>query len=416
MTLRTILRLLIIAVGYLLSAESAVAQLDTARQIVIPQVPMQSTDSSDNEDAPLDIGIDRGLFIQTPDHKLQLRILGSVRYLAVFDGFDLENKQAFSPLEISTETPTSPSPNYFNSLDQSRLGFEATRRTATGDIFIRLEMDFNGPKGFQIRHAYGQYQQFTVGQTWSLFSQIALLPPMVDLDGPLGSITTRTPQIRFTTTDLLDDTKVSFSLEAVEHNYSGIDSVGLSAIQFLPNPAVRFQRSFPWGDAQVSAIVPILAGRYLDDDQIQLRVGFGLLVAAEVPVSAEGRMFGQLSIGRAITEFLGPFRGRGFDIIVEPDSATQAYSPLTVAGFVTYQHTWQEWLMSNVSAGFATLESRAWVSPSQYQFGYSLQANTFWNVVEGARIGAEVTFGGRVDVSGASGWASRAAALFYYDF
>ena len=315
--------------------------------------------------------------------------------------------KGFNPREIATGDRTEPLPTYFNSLNQSRLGFEATRRTSSGDIFIRLETDFNGDGGsFQIRHAYGQYGRFTVGQTWSLFGNILMVPPMVDLDGPLGSISLRTPQIRYTTNDLLEDTRVSFSLESVDHNFRGADSVGVTLIQFLPDPVVRLQRSFDWGDAQVSAIIPILAGRYLDDREIQIRLGFGLMAAAQVPVSPVGKVMAQLSVGQAITEFLGPFQGQGLDIIVQPVTAENAYAPTTIAGFVTYQHQWEDWLLSNLSAGFATLESRAWVDPGQFQWGYTIQANTFWSVVEGARVGAELSFGGRVDVSGASGWAS----------
>ena len=41
------------------------------------------------EDAALDIGQNRGVFIVAPDNKMQLRILGSVRYLVVYDDIDL---------------------------------------------------------------------------------------------------------------------------------------------------------------------------------------------------------------------------------------------------------------------------------------------------------------------------------------
>ena len=68
----------------------------------------------------------------------------------------------------------------------------------TKKIFIRLETDFNGYSGqFRIRHAYGQINNFLVGQTWSLFSNVSSMPMMVNGDGPTGSVTLRTPQIRY---------------------------------------------------------------------------------------------------------------------------------------------------------------------------------------------------------------------------
>ena len=56
------------------------------------------------EDAPLDIAQDRGLFIIAPDQKMQLRILGSVRYLVVYDELKLQSKNAFNTYEIPTPT------------------------------------------------------------------------------------------------------------------------------------------------------------------------------------------------------------------------------------------------------------------------------------------------------------------------
>ncbi len=51
------------------------------------------------EDAPLDIGKDRGLFIVTPDKKMQLRILGSVRYLVVYDNVNFGDKNSLDILQ-----------------------------------------------------------------------------------------------------------------------------------------------------------------------------------------------------------------------------------------------------------------------------------------------------------------------------
>ncbi len=389
---------------------------DSARRIVVQTGRLDSAKvDSTAEDAPLDIGSNRGLFIVTPDRKLQLRILGSVRYLVVFDGYSLPDQQSLNPYEVPTGSKNQPTPSYHNSLDQSRLGFEATRRVKDDDIFIRLEMDFNQDKGFGIRHAYGKYGSILAGQTWSLFSQIAALPPTVDLNGPASAITLRTPQVRYTTRELIDGVKTSFSLEFPEHNFKPADSTGLQAFQLLPDPTIRLERSFSWGDAQVSAVLPILAGRYTHDGSYEVRLGIGLLAAVDVPVSEKGKVLLQGVIGTAITTFFAPFQDRGLDVVTGSDSG-QVYAPLSIGGFATYMHSWTDWLTSTASFGVLSLESRSWVSPDQYQWGYNFIANTFWTVVEGARIGAEFAVAGRTDVSGAWGSAGRGTALFYYDF
>ena len=395
---------------------------DSVKLIELPEAKLDTTGNrreSGAEDAPLDIGQDRGLFIVTADKKLQLRILGSVRYLVVLDGFNLADKAAFKTTQIPTGSDNQFFPVYHNDLLQSRLGFEATRRTEAGDIFIRLETDFNGPNGFQIRHAYGEYQNFIVGQTWSLFTNLNALPATVDLDGPLGSIAFRTPQMRYTTTDLIPNTRTSFALEFPEHQFRLPDSSNLTAVQFLPDPSVRFERSYSWGDVQTSLIIPILAGRYVEDGSLEFQIGWGLLAAAEIPVTPQGRVMGQVSFGRAITGFYGPLDGRGRDVIIRTDTAgvpIDHYAPITFAAYASYVHTWEQWLTSSISAGLLTLESRAWVPGGQYQWGYTFTGNTFWDVTEGARIGVEGALGERIDVNAQRGFAYRASALFYYDF
>ena len=311
-------------------------------------------------------------------------------------------------------------PTYYNGLQQSRLGFEATRRTPSGDIFIRLETDFNGSQGFQIRHAYGQFQDFIVGQTWSLFSQIRSLPPMVDLDGPIGSSALRTPQMRWTPEALAAEflperTRASIALEFPQHNFTVVDSQQVTPVQFLPDPTFRIERPYEWGLVQLSAVIPILAGRLNAGGDLAFRIGWGVLAAGTYNINAKDRILAQGAIGQSIATFFGPFQERGLDLISSLDGQLN-YQPLTVSGFVTYQHDWEPWLTSNLSAGFLTLESRAWVSPRQYQWGYGVYANAFWTVVEGARIGTEISVAERIDVSGERGLGTRGAALFYYDF
>ncbi len=110
---------------------------------------------------PLDIGKDRGLYIVTADRKMQLRILGSVRFFALYDMVEIPVKKTFNTYFIPTGDNNVKIPNYYNSLNETRLGFEITRILETQNVFIRLETDFNGSQGqFRIRHAYGQLGNF----------------------------------------------------------------------------------------------------------------------------------------------------------------------------------------------------------------------------------------------------------------
>ncbi|NOR74676.1 MAG: hypothetical protein GQ525_05910, partial [Draconibacterium sp.] len=53
---------------------------------------------------------------------------------------------------------------------------------------------------------------------------------------------------------------------------------------------------------------------------------------------------------------------------------------------------------------------------SAFKNSFSFSVDTFWKIIEGARIGLEYVYGQRWDKDGTTGEASRIWALFYYDF
>lgn len=365
------------------------------------------------EDAALDIGQNRGLFIVTPDGKMQMRILGSVRYLIVYDEFELTTKSSFYTTEIPTGDEKKGPANYYNELSQSRLGFEITRNTTKGNVFVRLETDFAGANGFRIRHAYGQFQKFILGQTWSLFSQVSATPSTVDFTGPSGTNIVRTPQIRYTAQKLIPGLTLAFALEYFKPEVTDLDSLGSNVFQLIPDISIRIDRKFDWGSMQFSTIIPTLTAELSDGDYISQN-GFGLSISAIVKLHENGKLYTSLTGGRAIARFFGDFAGRQLDLII--DSDYNVYTPLTAGGFVTYEHYWSKKLFSNFSYSFIFLEQFSFYPEGFYKYGQSIHINTFWNIVDGAKLGLEYIWGQRNNNIDTYGNASRLNAMIYYDF
>jgi len=65
--------------------------------------------------------------------------------------------------------------------------------------------------------------------------------------------------------------------------------------------------------------------------------------------------------------------------------------------------------------GIVNLEKESFDPGDFFLRGMSCQINTFWEVVEGARLGVEAIWGKRVDVDFSHGNALRFNLLFYYD-
>ncbi len=398
--------------------DDTVLPQDSAKTVVLltPTTEIVTQDSVEQkrEDSPLDITSDRGLYIISDEGKLQMRILGSIRFSAYYDNKNLLNKNTFSTYDIPTGNQAYKVPNYFNSLNFSRIGFEITRKTAGGDFFIRLETDFAGPENnYRIRHAYGQYRNFLIGQSWSLLSNVTSLPATVDPNGPVGTITSRTPQIRFSSSisgRLLYAVAVEYSLP----DYISSDTINITFVQTIPNLTARINGDGKLGSLQLSGIIAPITGIDPNGNR-DTSFGFGTSLSGTLKLHRSDQLLFQATYGKAINHFMNPFQRKGQDMAYNPETLT--FNGLhTAGGFLSYGHIWPKDISSYLSFGIASIINRSYQTEDSFNYSYSFSGNAFWKIVEGMRVGLEYLYGRRYNIDDSSGKASRIWALFYYDF
>jgi hypothetical protein len=366
------------------------------------------------EDSPLDITSDRGLYIMADEGKLQMRILGSIRFSAYYDNKNLQNKNTFSTFDIPTGNQAYKVPNYFNSLNFSRIGFEIKRKTTGGDFFIRLETDFAGPESnYRIRHAYGQYRNFLIGQSWSLLSNVSSLPATVDPNGPVGTITSRTPQIRFNSS-ISDRLLYAVAVEYSLPDYISSDTINITFVQTIPNLTARINSDGKLGSLQLSGIIAPITGIDPNGNR-DTSFGFGSSLSGTLKLHRSDQLLFQATYGKAINHFMNPFQGKGQDMAYNPETST--FNGLnTAGGFLSYGHIWPKDISSYLSFGIASIINRSYQSEDSFNYSYSFSGNAFWKIVEGMRVGLEYMYGRRYNIDDSTGKASRIWALFYYDF
>jgi hypothetical protein len=240
---------------------------DTSKVVVGAPNNQITKDTVNTQDSPLDIDENRGIFIMADNGNTQFRILGSIRFSALFDNKLLSDKSRFNTYDIPTGEADFSVINYYNSLMFSRIGFEVTRKTSIGNIFIRLETDFAGQadgqsSAYRIRHAYAQFNQWLIGQTWSLFSNVHAQATSVNRTGSPGTISIRTPQIRYSFNIPFKKLKGSVAYEYSLPELSETDSISANYlnVQTVPNLTVRISSNEKFGYAQLSAIVAPITG------------------------------------------------------------------------------------------------------------------------------------------------------------
>jgi hypothetical protein len=391
---------------------------DTTKKIVSvdlnKDVIPQDTSHNQVENSPLDIGENRGVYILADKGTLQMRIMGSVRYSAFYNLWNLNSDNSFDTYLIPTGNNNFRLPSYYNSLSFSRFGFEVTRKTVNGDFFIRLEMDFAGPDNtFRIRQAYGKYKNFLVGQTWSLLSNVQNLPTTVDPNGPVSAISIRTPQFRYSHR-LSPKVYAAYAIEYSLPDYTAPDSISVTFVQTIPNLTARFNTNFKFGSAQLATIIAPITG-YQNVQNKNTSFGYGFSLSGKFELAHADELLYQGTFGNAISHFLNPFNGSGEDMAYDPNDDT--FKGLNVlGGWLSYGHHWPNRVSSYFSFGIATINNRSFQTGTDYNFSYNFSANGFWSIVEGLKVGMEVLYGERFNIDGSRGKASRIWVLFYYDF
>ncbi|MDP2370829.1 DcaP family trimeric outer membrane transporter [Rhodoferax sp.] len=123
--------------------------------------------------------------------------------------------------------------------ETSRFGFETSTPTSLGAFATKVEADFyaygsDNRNRLRLRHAYGEYAGWLIGQTWSTFMDLDNLPETVDFNGPPGGTFRRPTQIRYT----YNNPQLAKFQFALENPSDGATR---------PNLVLRADKGFDWG-------------------------------------------------------------------------------------------------------------------------------------------------------------------------
>ena len=131
----------------------------------------------------------------------------------------------------------------------SRFGFDSSTPTSAGPFTTRLEMDFHAYCGsecnrnrLRLRHAYGEYAGWLVGQSWSTFMDLDNTTETVDFNAQLGVPFSRRTQVRYTWGNPSAGMRLSFALEDPDDQFGG----GSSG-ERVPHLVARYDQGFEGG-------------------------------------------------------------------------------------------------------------------------------------------------------------------------
>ena len=307
---------------------------------------------------------------------------------------------------------------------QTRLIFGTDTVLAGGDkVQTRFEFDFFGSiTGDQrstntyaptLRHAYVQWREWLVGQTWSNFQDAATLVDSVDYIGATdGTVFVRQPQVRYTRGGF------SASLENPETTitpYGGGTRI-TSDDSTYPDLTARYTWKGSWGQVSLAGLAREL--KYQAKNQTT-----GATLNDDSTWTAAGSLSGKFIIGKDDIRWmlLGGNLGRYVGLNFTNDAVLDANGNLETidgyAGFIAYRHVWTDKWRSNLYFAMQDYDNDdSLTGGSVNKSSDSWTFNTFYSPLPKLDIGAEFRHAVRELENGADGSLNRLQFTTKYSF
>jgi len=286
--------------------------------------------------------------------------------------------------------------------ETSRFGFETSTPSKFGTFNTKIEADFysygeGNRNRLRLRHAYGEYAGFLVGQTWSTFMDVDDLPETVDFNGPIGSPFSRRAMVRYTWGDAKAGYKFAFAAEDPHDQFGG----GSSG-ERMPQLVARFDKSFDWGAVNVRGLF------HEKRSFAEIKYGYGWGLGGSYKLTDKDTLMGQVAMVKG--DFDQQYGSNGYSI----DPVTGAITMDRNLGVILgYAKTFNEQLRGNVALGYNKANDPAALGNKRLM---QLHVGAIYSPFKNVEIGAEAIYGLRETYSDEKGKMGRIDLMGRYSF
>lgn len=288
--------------------------------------------------------------------------------------------------------------------ETSRFGIETSTPTALGPFTTKIETDFysygaGARNRLRLRHAYGEYAGWLIGQTWSTFMDLDDLPETVDFNGPIGSPFSRRTMIRYT----YNDPMLAKFTVALEDPESGAR---------VPNIVARVDKSFDWGGVNLR----LLAHEKRVDSATKR--GYGVGVGGSYKLTDKDLLMGQFA--RVDGDYDMMYGSPGYAV----DGSGNILFDKNDGLVLGWAHTYSEKLRANLALGMnRSRADAAFVAANDAFLGTptnkrltQLHIGAIYTPIKNVELGAEYIHGIRKTFDGDKGTMSRFDLMARYSF
>lgn len=380
-----------------------------------------------------------------PGSNTSVSFSGYVKFDAIYDfnkdlgdsfiGYDSGGSPSAIPLEGEEDDRQKAS---FHAR-QSRIRFDSLTKTDAGDLKTRIEGDFfyHGGKPYRLRHAYGSLGPVLAGQTWSIFMDEDTYADTVDFEGPVGVISSRLAQLRYTwsmgktltgqvaiedpggptilSAGVSDPKIVAKDGQPIVEEGEPI-TVKSSSQDRLPTltAALRFRPS--WGALNVSGMLgEVRYNHQASKTEDNLTIS-GLHLGGHLNLGDSTKLLGTFNVGKG---GLGNYMvGAGTAATLDANGELSAVD--SMGGFFGLTHKWTANVGSGLYYGWVENDydesAKTTFASKLSEELRTLHVNFWWTPASKVRVGLELIKGWRETNGGEEGDATRAQMGIQYSF
>ncbi|KZX57060.1 hypothetical protein A3709_04650 [Halioglobus sp. HI00S01] len=306
------------------------------------------------------------------------------------------------------------------SVRQSRLGFKGDWDTDAGKVTALFEWELFGTGGDagqttpRLRHAWGTWKNFGMGQYWSNFMDADVFPNTIDYWGPTGMVFYRNKQARYTFP--MGDNEFAVSLEdpstaltvgkfrddcTSDPNCDSLIGDVFQAKNDVPDLVARYRSNNDWGHWQLAGIARKLGFERTDTGDTDSEFGWGLNASSVVKINDLDRLKLQVVYGEGIGNYMND---GGIDIAPKnAELADNRAEVVPLLGIVAYyDHYWNERWSTSVGWSTTRLDTTDGQAFDEFETGQIAQVNLLHYPTDGVLVGGELIWGEREEVDGVS--------------
>jgi len=384
----------------------------------------QQNNTKDNQD-PLPVREKRSRYNENrKSKKISLDFIGYIKLIGGVDLGNIQNTSEFYPSKIPIyPTLREEKPRSFLDARQTRLAVDGEYEVSgTDKVHIYVEMDFFNTEAAtsfvpHLRHAYGEYKGFLIGQTWSTLKNTSAFPVQVDFEGPNSITGPRNPMIRYTQS-INNKYSYAVALETHSEDYTPFDANIDDSMAFLyvPDLIGYIQKNGNWGNLRLTGILKNMSYTNTNSDAIKSITSGGAAVSGIVKFLNRKEINDDIrfsyTYGFGIAHYINDLRGQGLD--AAPDNNGDM-SPIPVmGGFLAYKHAWSKTATSSAVFSFTSIDNSDYTNDSMYDFSTYGAVNYMWSPVDRLDYGIELIYGKNQNKLGDNGVGYRAQFMAIY--